>query len=53
MEIAWLGMRGFTVFLQPAVGLLGDCAFDETGIEGGLEVILSEALPIGEAKPIH
>lgn len=48
VAIAWLGMRGFTVFLQPAVGLLGDSAFDEAGIEGWFQVVLSEGAAFRE-----
>ena len=46
-------MRRSPVLLFAASGLVGDGSLDETCLQGGVQVVLSEIVPVGEPHGVH
>lgn len=48
-----VAFRGQAILLEAAVGFIGDGGFDESGGDGGVEVVVSERRAVGELEALH
>lgn len=53
LQERWLSTLAQPIFLQPAVRLVRNGAFDELGLEGWVEVVFSEGFSMRKLELLH